>query len=98
MVENLKPQEFVDRFKFLLLDKVTHNILIRGYFDDDKLLLAFACLQDQEGLNEGTVVIGNTTVPHEREFLAKGLHESIPKLNLSDPFNINGLTVNFLQK
>lgn len=95
MVKNLKPQEFVDRFKFLLLDKVNHNILIRGYFDDDKLLLVFACLQDQEGLNEGTVVIGNTTVPHEREFLTKGLHESIPKLNLSDSFNINGLTVNF---
>lgn len=96
-VQKLRPQKFVNEFKKLLLDKNTHNILVRGYFDNDKLLLVFACLYETTGFDDGTIVIGNTTVPHEREFLQRGIRKSIPKLNLSDTFNINGLTVNFTQ-
>ncbi|MCP0886068.1 hypothetical protein LB941_01800 [Ligilactobacillus sp. WILCCON 0076] len=96
-VQKVKPQEFVSEFEKLLLDDNTHNILVRGYFDNDKLLLVFACLYETTGFDDGTIVIGNTTVPHEREFLQRGIRESIPKLNLSDAFNINGLTVNFTQ-
>ncbi|MFT8727194.1 MAG: hypothetical protein ABF756_04250 [Liquorilactobacillus ghanensis] len=96
-IEKVKPQEFIITFKKLLLDEHTHNILVRGYFDDDKLLFVFACLYEMTGFNDGTIVIGNTTVPHEREFLRRGIRESIPKLNLSDAFSINGLTVNFTQ-
>lgn len=95
-VQKLKPQEFVSEFEKLLLDKETHNILVRGYFDADKLILTFGCLGDLKGFDEGEVVIGNTTVPHERELLQKGLREDIPSLNLSDPFSINGLLIRFL--
>lgn len=96
-IKKLKPMEFVTSFKELLLDENTHNILVRGYFNEDKLFLTFACLSDLKKLNEGTIVIGNTTVPHERELLQRGIGKNIPKLNLSDTFNINGLTVNFTQ-
>lgn len=96
-IKKLKSKEFITNFKKLLLDEDTHNILVRGYFDEDKLLLTFACLSDLKELNDGTIVIGNTTVPHEREFLQRGIRKNIPKLNLSDTFNINGLTVNFTQ-
>lgn len=96
-IKKVKPQEFVSEFEKLLLDDNTHNILVRGYFDNDKLLLVFACLYETTGFNAGTIVIGNTTVPHERELLQRGIRENIPKLNLSDAFSINGLTVNFTQ-
>lgn len=96
-VQKVNPQEFVSEFEKLLLDDNTHNILVRGYFDNDKLLLVFACLYETTGFDDGTIVIGNTTVPHEREFLQRGIRDSISKLNLSDAFNINGLTVNFTQ-
>lgn len=97
-IQKLKLEEFIDRFEKLLLDEKTHNILIRGYFDDDKLLLTFECLKDLKNFYEGVLVIGNTTVPYEEEFLRKGLHTtSIGKLNLSDSFNINGLSIKFLQ-
>lgn len=96
-VQKLKPQEFVSGFEKLLLDKNTRNILVRGYFDNDKLLLVFACLYEMTGFDDGTVVIGNTMISHEREFLQRGIRKSIPKLNLSDTFSINGLTVNFTQ-
>jgi hypothetical protein len=43
-VGKLKPQEYIGEFRDLLLDKDTHNILVRGYFDDDKLFLTFGCL------------------------------------------------------
>lgn len=96
-VQKLKPQKFVSEFEKLLLDQDTHNILVRGYFDDDKLILTFGCLGDLESFNEGEIVIGNTTVPHERELLQKGLRIDIPKLNLSNSFSINGLSIKFLQ-
>lgn len=96
-VQKLKPQEFVSEFEKLLLDKETQNILVRGYFDTDKLILTFGCLGDLENFDEGEIVIGNTTVPHERELLQKGLRKDIPKLNLSDSFIINGLSISFLQ-
>jgi hypothetical protein len=96
-VQKLKPQEFVTRFEELLLDEDIRNILVRGYFDDDKLLLTFSCLGNLKKFNNGTIVIGNTTVPHERELLQRSLRGGIPKLNLSDLFNINGLNIDFLQ-
>ena len=67
-VQKLKPQKFVSEFEKLLLDQDTHNILVRGYFDDDKLILTFGCLGDLESFNEGEIVSGNTTVPHERDY------------------------------
>ena len=96
-IEKFEPKEFIKRFKELLLDKETNRILIRGYFDDDKLLLVFSCLYDLEEFNKGTVVIGNTTVPYERQFLEKGLHEVVPKFNLRDSFNVYGMIINFVQ-
>jgi hypothetical protein len=96
-IEKLEPKEFIKRFKELLLDKETNRILIRGYFDDDKLLLVFSCLYDLEEFNKGTVVIGNTTVPYERQFLEKGLHEVVPRFNLRDSFNVYGMIINFVQ-
>ena len=96
-IEKFEPKEFIKRFKELLLDKETNRILIRGYFDDDKLLLVFSCLYDLEEFNKGTVVIGNTTVPYERQFLEKGLREVVPKFNLRDSFNVYGMIINFVQ-
>lgn len=96
-IEKFEPKEFIKRFKELLLDKETNRILIRGYFDDDKLLLVFSCLYYLEEFNKGTVVIGNTTVPYERQFLEKGLREVVPKFNLRDSFNVYGMIINFVQ-
>lgn len=96
-IEKFEPKEFIKRFKELLLDKETNRILIRGYFDDDKLLLVFSCLYDLEEFNKGTVVIGNTIVPYERQFLEKGLREVVPKFNLRDSFNVYGMIINLVQ-
>ncbi len=96
-IEKLKPKEFIKRFEQLLLDKETNRILIRGYFDDDKLLLVFSCLYDLKEFNKGTIVIGNTTVPNEREFLERGLREVVPRFNLRDSFNMYGMITNFVQ-
>ena len=96
-IEKLEPIEFIKRFEQLLLDKETNRILIRGYFDDDKLLLVFSCLYDLKEFNKGTIVIGNTTVPNEREFLERGLREVVPRFNLRDSFNVYGMITNFVQ-
>lgn len=96
-IEKLEPKEFIKRFEQLLLDKETNRILIRGYFDDDKLLLVFSCLYDLKEFNKGTIVIGNTTVPNEREFLERGLREVVPRFNLRDSFNVYGMIINFVQ-
>lgn len=97
-IQKLKIQEFVNKLEQLLLDEDTRNILVRGYFNSDKLLATFECLRDLKEFKKGTIVIGNATVPHERELLQEGVYRSsIPKLNLSDSFEINGLTVNFSQ-
>lgn len=96
-IQNLKPQEFISEFENLLLDKNTHNMLVRGYFDEDKLLLTFGCLGDLESFNEGEIIIGTTTVSHEKELIQRGLRKEIPKLNLSDSFSFNNLSIRFLQ-
>lgn len=96
-IEKLELKEFIKRFEELLLDKEINRILIRGYFDDDKLRLVFSCFYDLKEFNKGTVVIGNTTVPNERKFLERGLSEAVPKFNLRDLFNVYGMITNFVQ-
>ena len=39
IIEKLTKEKFVDRFCDLMIDQNIHNILIRGYFDDDKTIV-----------------------------------------------------------
>lgn len=95
VVEKLDIEKSDSKLTELLLDQDTNNILIRGFFDEDKVALTFFTIGKLSEYNNGTVVIGNTTVTNEREFLEKGLCEPIPHINLQDTFRIGDLSVRF---
>ena len=44
IIEKMTPEKFADRFSELMMDQRVYNILVRGYFDDDKVLLTFGIL------------------------------------------------------
>lgn len=95
VIEKLDIEKSDSKLTELLLDQDTNNILIRGFFDEDKVALTFFTIGKLSEYNNGTVVIGNTTVTNEREFLEKGLCEPIPHINLQDTFRIGDLSVRF---
>ncbi|WP_223688844.1 hypothetical protein [Ligilactobacillus salivarius] len=95
VIEKLDIEKSDSKLTELLLDQDTNNILIRGFFDEDKVALTFFTIGKLSEYNNGTVVIGNTTVTNEREFLEKGLCEPIPHINLQDTFRIEDLSVRF---
>ena len=95
VIEKLDIEKSDSKLTELLLDQDTNNILIRGFFDEDKVALTFFTIGKLSEYNNGTVVIGNTTVTNEREFLEKGLYEPIPHINLQDTFRIGDLSVRF---
>lgn len=97
IIEKLTKEKFVDRFCDLMIDQNIHNILIRGYFDDDKVLLTFGILNDLPHYQNGTLVIGNTRVQDEKNFLERGLRKTLPRFNLRDIFKIYGLNIQFTQ-
>lgn len=68
IIEKMTPEKFADRFSELMMDQRVHNILVRGYFDDDKVLLTFGILNDLPHYKNGTLVIGNTRVQDEKNF------------------------------
>lgn len=75
VIEKLDIEKSDSKLTELLLDQDTNNILIRGFFDEDKVALTFFTIGKLSEYNNGTVVIDNTTVTNEREFLEKGLCE-----------------------
>lgn len=95
VIEKLDIEKSDSKLTELLLDQDTNNILIKGFFDEDKVALTFFTIGKLSEYNNGTVVIGNTTVTNEREFLEKGLCEPIPHINLQDTFRIGDLSVRF---
>ena len=95
VIEKLDIEKSDSKLTELLLDQDTNNILIRGFFDEDKIALTFFTIGKLSEYNNGTVVIGNTTVTNERKFLEKGLCEPIPHINLQDKFRIGDLGVRF---
>lgn len=95
VIEKLDIEKSDSKLTELLLDQDTNNILIRGFFDEDKVALTFFTIGKLSEYNNGTVVIGNTIVTNEREFLEKGLCEPIPHINLQDTFRIGDLSVRF---
>ena len=95
VIEKLDIEKSDSKLTELLLDQDTNNILIRVFFDEDKVALTFFTIGKLSEYNNGTVVIGNTTVTNEREFLEKGLCEPIPHINLQDTFRIGDLSVRF---
>ena len=95
VIEKLDIEKSDSKLTELLLDQDTNNTLIRGFFDEDKVALTFFTIGKLSEYNNGTVVIGNTTVTNEREFLEKGLYEPIPHINLQDTFRIGDLSVRF---
>ena len=97
IIEKMAPRKFVDKFCDLMVNQNIHNILIRGYFDDDKVLLAFGILNDLPNYQNGTLVIGNTRVQDEKRFLEQALRKPLPRFNLKDIFKINGLNIQFTQ-
>lgn len=97
IIEKMTPEKFVDRFSELMMDQRVHNILVRGYFDDDKVLLTFGILNDLPHYKNGTLVIGNTRVQDEKNFLERGLRKTLPRFNLRDIFKIYGLNIQFTQ-
>lgn len=97
IIEKMTPEKFADRFSELMMDQRVHNILVRGYFDDDKVLLTFGILNDLPHYKNGTLVIGNTRVQDEKNFLERGLRKTLPRFNLKDIFKINGLNIQFTQ-
>lgn len=97
IIEKMTPEKFADRFSELMMDQRVHNILVRGYFDDDKVLLTFGILNDLPHYKNGTLVIGNTRVQDEKIFLERGLRKTLPRFNLRDIFKIYGLNIQFTQ-
>ena len=97
IIEKMTPEKFADRFSELMMDQRVHNILVRGYFDDDKVLLTFGILNDLPYYKNGTLVIGNTRVQDEKNFLERGLRKILPRFNLRDVFKIYGLNIQFTQ-
>ena len=97
IIEKMTPEKFADRFSELMMDQRVHNILVRGYFDDDKVLLTFGILNDLPYYKNGTLVIGNTRVQDEKNFLERGLRKTLPRFNLRDVFKIYGLNIQFTQ-
>lgn len=97
IIEKMTPEKFADRFSELMMDQRIYNILVRGYFDDDKVLLTFRILNDLPYYKNGTLVIGNTRVQDEKNFLERGLRKTLPRFNLRDVFKIYGLNIQFTQ-
>lgn len=94
----LEPRDFVNKLKQALLDDSVHNILIRGYFDEEKILLVFDTLQNLADYQVGSIVMGNVTVRAERNYLVEGLSSRyVPRFNLSDTFKMGNLRVNFIK-
>lgn len=94
-IYKLEPQSFISKLDEILNDKGINSALIRGYFQNETLGLSLSVLSDNASINKGTVVIGNTTVPREQELIEESLKTKMPKINLSDSFNIGNLVVNF---
>ena len=46
IIEKMTPEKFADRFSELMMDQRVYNMLVRGYFDDDKVLLTFGIFND----------------------------------------------------
>ncbi len=46
IIEKMIIEKFADRFSELMMDQRVYNILVRGYFDDDKVLLTFGIFND----------------------------------------------------
>ncbi|WP_253283652.1 hypothetical protein [Ligilactobacillus saerimneri] len=95
-INKLIPRDFVGKFKQALLDDSIQNILVRGYIDNEKILLVFDTLQNLADYQTGSVVMGRVTVRAEREYLVSGLSSKcVPRFNLKDDFTMCGLKVNF---
>lgn len=94
-VYKLKIDAFADKFSEFISDSNKNSLLIRGFYDVDKLLSVFNILSKNEHCHKGVVVLGNVTIKHEQELFQRIFRNKLPTFNLSDEFELADLTVSF---
>lgn len=95
VVYKLKIDAFADKFGEFISDSNKNSLLIRGFYDVDKLLCVFNILSKNEHCHKGVIVLGNVTIKHEQELFQKIFRNNLPIFNLSDEFELADLTVSF---
>ncbi len=94
-VYKLKVDAFADKFSEFISDSNKNSLLIRGFYDVDKLLSVFNILNNNEHCHKGVIVLGNVTIKHEQELFQRIFRDKLPTFNLSDEFELADLTVSF---
>ncbi|SFV41055.1 hypothetical protein [Ligilactobacillus acidipiscis] len=94
-VYKLKIDAFADKFDEFISDSNKNSLLIRGFYDVDKLLSVFNILSKNKYCHKGVIVLGNVTIKHEQELFQRIFRNKLPTFNLSDEFDLADLTVSF---
>lgn len=91
---NLKEKEFIDQLRDLLTDDSDRKILIRGYFNQNKLTAVLKSLNKSDKMNRGKFVVSSIgDVP--RLFKGSFSNGKFPKVNQSETFDVAGLRLKF---
>ncbi|MFT8728626.1 MAG: hypothetical protein ABF755_01005 [Oenococcus oeni] len=94
-IDIYKPKDFVSKLNDFLESDVEKNILIRGYFDDDKLYATMYALQQSHEYVNGNVVLGSINLPSANELFQRAITSNFPKFDLQRKIHTMGLNLSF---